>query len=212
MFELQAVQGMDQAVITQGNEVEERLKRIDSHLTIGVFTELAQHLQYVCQHLTPFHTQNYTGVMPQGELSAAVRSRLADFGWHLVNTTGGGGISVSPNNDYIITVATGTEQTGCENGFPYNKSSKGAVWEQASQQKLPNLDTAEFWVLLFYRDSLNGRIQMELSQVAEFQDKHIESFKERILLPTVSINDVSVSRLEPAEVEEITVERRQRHG
>lgn len=127
-------------------------------------------------------------------------------------------ITVSPDGQTAITVATGDDGTGIPDRIPTTQSSKGprtmeAVAANNKQMGLdlvfpdgwipPLYDPAKFgdcatWLLLIHRD--DTAVRAELSHPLGFDDnKRVSGWKERILLPSVDVAPLEELDLEERE-------------
>lgn len=127
-------------------------------------------------------------------------------------------ITVSPDGQVAITVATGDDGTGIADRIPTTQSSKGprtmeAIAANNKQMGFeltfpdgwvpPLYDPAKFgdcttWILLIHRE--DAAVRAELSHPLEFDDnKRVSGWKERILLPSVDTGPLDEVEVEEGE-------------
>lgn len=166
---------------------------------------------------TPLDPRMYPGLTLWAVAVRHLRMGLIPFGWS-ANDDGNYSLTVSPNNEFAIAVATGDEFTGLPDKVPSTRSRKGprtveAVAANNRQLGLdlvfpeglepPVLDPSKFgkcatWLLLMHRE--DDLIRIELSHPLGFdEDQHVTGWKERIILTDIGIGPLDSEQLDEEE-------------
>lgn len=114
----------------------------------------------------------------------------------------------------MIAVMTGDVETGKQLGHPSNQAEKGAVLDLAIQGELFAAEHGiDLWVFLYHveidKNGLAKEIRAEFSRPAQFENKKIIDWHERIILRTIQLGaDTDVEIIENDESIDVPVERR----
>lgn len=149
--------------------------------------------------MTANHPKVAHGIVMWAETVAVLRDQLRPDGW-IKSDKGNYELTVNPTQDLAIVVMTGDDATGRGNATPSNKCSKGASTEDVieinSQLDMfgealivseKTQEQAITWVLLFH--VAMNEVRCELSLPLNMSDGKINDWKERIILPVMSLDD-----------------------
>lgn len=164
---------------------------------------------------TPNHPPTFPGLLAWGETVRALRDRLAPSGWRR-NDAGGLSTIVDAAGQVAIAVATGDEATGDAAFPPSTKYTRGpstqlmiegnqGVLEFMREDPASDAPRRVTWLLLFRR--VENEIRAELSlPVAIGADGRVDAWQERIILPPLRLDAVSLAGIDLDPSPEIIVE------
>lgn len=194
---------METIVHSEQNAVRKRLR--DLGLTVDVFSNAITAGYQAAANCTDLDPKMYSGLTFWAVVIRNLRVALLPSKWE-AKDDGNYSITVSPDERFAITVATGDEATGIADRVPTTQSRKGPRTMEAVAANMKQLgfeltfpdgwipplyDPAKFgdcttWILLIYRDGM--MLRAELSHPLGFDDnKRVSGWRERILLPSVEI-------------------------
>ncbi len=171
---------------------------------------------------TPHHPRNFPALTSWAETMRGLRDLLVvtPFRWSSVEENGQPQVH-NPLGSIALTVAGGDKNTGrLGDAEPRTSSSKGDTTSRAmahnaflfpemeaeAREKLERVRRRQTWFLLIHRDQLAGEMRCELSMpISMSEDRHIDGWKERILLPSTSF-DAALLKGIPDEPLELTEE------
>lgn len=214
-------------VVSDPALVAARLAELDTSLDEALLREVSEHGYRQRVEATPFHATTAAGTYHYHGAVFAIRSMLANRGWHLENLRNCPFI-VSPDRAIAIVVMTGDMDTGRIDGRPTNQAVKGAVLKQAvakNQEQLKLFDAGfvsaalagsreatQLWVLLYHvalGEDGNDEIRIELSLPSRFEKKQIADWHERLILGAIRPDgEVGGLRDAPTGPIDVPVERR----
>jgi len=171
---------------------------------------------------TPHHPRNFPALASWAESMRGLRDLLAvtPFRWSSVEENGQPQVH-NPLGNLALTVAGGDKNTGrLGDAEPRTSSSKGYTTSRAmahnaflfpdmeaeARERIERVRRRQTWFLLIHRDQLAGEMRCELSMpISMSEDRHIDGWRERILLPSTSF-DVALLKGIPDEPLELTEE------
>jgi hypothetical protein len=178
---------------------------------------------------TPNYPRNFPGIAGWAAAVCGLGDELAPTGWRRVEDCGQ---PLIVKGDIALTAASGDENTGrtAESQPLDTKASKGPVTVEAINRNtylfpLMQQDADEkvaqrvaraqnTWVLLMHRDEIAGEVRCELSRpITMDQDRHIDGWSERIILPPIDFEGLEVGKMEDdggSDGGEISIEIRRR--
>lgn len=206
---------MDTIIHSDPLAVARRLR--DLGLTTDILINAVRAAYQAWSNCTDLDPKMYPGLTVWAVAIRHLRMGLLPQQWQ-ARDDGNFSVTVSPDGQVAITVATGDDRTGIADRIPTTQSSKGprtmeAVAANNKQMGLdlvfpdgwipPLYDPAKFgdcatWLLLIHRDDL--AVRAELSHPLGFDDyKRVSGWKERILLPSVDVAPVEEFEFEQLE-------------
>lgn len=162
---------------------------------------------------TPNHPRIFRGMAMWGEAIAVLRDQLRSHGW-FKSDRGNYELVVNEQEGIAIAVATGDEATGVIGATPSNKCPKGQNTVDAidanNQQDmfselLPAIEEVQgltTWVLLMHLSA--DEVRCELSLPSSISNGKINGWKERIILPSMPLDNDSIE-IEVPELPDIEV-------
>lgn len=207
---------MAQLVRADTVEAHDRLSQLG--LTLAVLSEALVQGYLQRARLTSNHPRIFFGYAMWAETVAALRENLRPLGW-FKSDDDNFELTIHGDRALAISVTTGDEATGLAHLEPSNKCPKGINTIDAiaanNQRDMfaeylpPIQETSGFttWVLLFHL--ADGELRSELSQPSEIINGKIKAWKERIVLPAISLNSPDVP-VAPAEAQDVIVDVRRR--
>jgi hypothetical protein len=205
--------------INELDDVKCALHEIDPNLSLELFYDVASASLLLSEESrSRFYSSRAFGTFLQSNFEGLLREKLSSLGWTLQNGKGGAAYIVSPCKNHAIYVLTGTEDVGLIEGNPTNKNNKGSELDKAISDPLKYFQSGTVLHVLLIHYKID-HLSMELSIPNEFEKKHIQSWSQRILLPSyipeMHINSNDVNRKNSAtatNTEEIPVKRRNNAG
>ncbi len=163
---------------------------------------------------TTNHPPLYRGVSAWAETTCALREIVLPLGWKRLDE-GNLPLTANQTETLAITVATGDEDTGKQDGSPCTKSKKGPRTSIAVKQNelartlfgdirlrpedLKKINGRMTWILLFYRDIAASEVRTELSLPTKMNvEDYVDGWVERIILGSMPFGGDSIKT--PAEV------------
>lgn len=192
-------------------DVHSRLAQLG--LTPAVLQESVRQGFLFRSRLTANHPRIFYGIGTWAETIATLRDNLRPDGWFKSDECNYE-LTVNHDNTVAIAVTTGDEGTGLAAWNPSNKCPKGCYTEDAVSanrqldlfaELLPQASheqPAATWVLLVH--ITDKQVRSELSLPMEIISGKIRSWKERIILAPIDLDDDSAV-IVPPDVPEIDV-------
>lgn len=197
-------------VFSELDEIAFRLEQLNvSRETLREAVNQA-HLQRV--RLTPNHPSIFPGLEMWGWMVGSLRNQLRSFGW-LGHERANYPLTVHPELNLAIAVASGDANVGNPFGTPANRSRKGKNTVDAVEQncqldmfvdllpdpeEVPEYANHDTWILLHHTDLSKKEIRMELSRPSGIgKGGKIHSWFERIMLGSIDLDDDLVSVTPP---------------
>lgn len=210
----------ERRVWENSSEVETRLSALG--LNSATLLESAKRGLSAFAACTPHHPRNFPALSSWAEAMRGLRDLLVVTPFRWVSVEDGGQPQVhNPSGSIVLTVAGGDKNTGRIGDLePKTSSSKGYTTSRAmahnaflfpemeaeAQERRDRASMRQTWFLLVHRDFLAGEMRCELSMpISMSEDRHIDGWKERILLPSTSF-DAATLRGIPDEPLELTKE------
>jgi len=150
---------------------------------------------------TSNHPRIARGFFMWAEAVAVLREQLISLGW-VKEDKGNYELSVNQKAGLAIVVTTGDEATGMIGATPSNKCPKGVNTVEAVEinnqldmfsELLPAIEHVQgltTWVLLMYLAA--DELRCELSLPSSMSSGKINGWKERIILPSMPLDDDSI--------------------
>jgi len=195
-----------EVILTDPIDVRRRLA--DLHLTVEILAEAILAGELFRRSCTPNDAPTIPGIGFWGRIVRTLRELLVTSGF-VRSDKGGLPVVVSPDKTFAIAVSTGDEDTGNPNEAASTKYPKGAKTAQAvvrnngtrflfQELELTPEEQAEAtrltWFLLVKREE--KAILSELSLPSGVANGYVSSWSERIILPTIDLDD-DLHRAEP---------------
>jgi hypothetical protein len=170
-------------------------------IPFSALTESAWQGYLARSRTTTNHPRISRGIIMWAETVAVLREQLRPQGW-IKSDNGNYEITVNEENGLAIVVTTGDEATSMVGAIPSNKCPKGVntveVVETNNQQDmfselLPAVKEVQgltTWVLLIHLAA--NEVRCELSLPSSITNGKINGWKERIILPSMPLDDDSV--------------------
>lgn len=183
---------------TEGNALD-RLSQLE--IPMSALTESVRQGYLARSRTTANHPKIFRGMTMWGEAIAVLREQLRSQGW-VKSDKGNYDLVVNEQKRMAISVATGDESTGMFGAIPSNKCPKGPNTAGAIHannqldmfsELLPDVDVVEgltTWVLLMHLAS--KEVRCELSLPSSISNGKINGWKERIILPSMPLDDDSI--------------------
>lgn len=150
---------------------------------------------------TSNHPRIARGIIMWAEVVAVLREQLISHGW-VKEDKGNYELSVNQKAGLAIVVTTGDEATGIIGPTPSNKCPKGVNTAEAVEtnnqldmfsELLPAIEDVQClttWVLLMHLAA--DEVRCELSLPSSISNGKINGWKERIILPSIPLDDDSI--------------------
>ncbi|MBI56867.1 hypothetical protein [Spongiibacter tropicus] len=147
------------------------------------------------------HPRIARGIIMWAETVAVLREQLISYGW-VKEDKGNYELSVNQKAGLAIVVTTGDEATGMAGATPSNKCPKGVNTAEAIEtnnqldlffELLPVIEDVQgftTWVLLMHLAT--DEVRCELSLPFSISNGKINGWRERIILPSMPLDDDSV--------------------
>ena len=147
------------------------------------------------------HPRIARGIIMWAETVAVLREQLISYGW-VKEDKGNYELSVNQKAGLAIVVTTGDEATGMAGATPSNKCPKGVNTAEAIEtnnqldlffELLPVIEDVQgftTWVLLMHLAT--DEVRCELSLPFSISNGKIDGWRERIILPSMPLDDDSV--------------------
>lgn len=186
-------------VLHTQEEVNDRLTQME--IPVGALSEAVWQGYLARTRTTSNHPRIFRGITMWAETVAVLRDQLRSHGWNKLDE-GNYELSVNGSEDLAIVVTTGDEATGVIHASPSNKCPKGINTAEAVEtnnqldlfnELLPDVvDTqgVTTWVLLIHLAA--EELRAELSLPSSISSGKINGWKERIILPSMPLDDDSV--------------------
>jgi hypothetical protein len=197
-----------------------RLKQLG--LTEGVLLLAVEEGQAAWANCTMNHPPLYRGIVAWGEPIRSLRESLIPLGWVRYDECNLP-LILNKEGTLAITVATGDEDTGCEDRNPCTKSSKGPYTQSAITNNalahtlfgdIRKVTARTTWILLFHRDEQTSETRCELSLPFNMNDEgQVDEWLERIILGPIPFGGASVrASSEPPRTPDIEIDVKRRHS
>ena len=189
---------MNNLLHTEGNAVD-RLSELG--IAISVLTESVWQGYLARSRTTANHPRIARGIIMWAETVAVLREQLRPQGW-VKSDKGNYELTVNEKEGLAIVVTTGDEATGIVGATPSNKCPKGVNTAEAVEannqldmfsELLPTIEEVQgptTWVLLMHLAA--NEVRCELSLPSSISSGKINGWKERIILPSVPLDNDSV--------------------
>lgn len=186
---------MNNQLHTEGNAVD-RLSQLG--IPMSALTESVRQGYLARARTTANHPRIFRGMTMWGEAIAVLREQLRSLGW-VKSDKGNYDLVVNEQEGLAISVATGDEATGIAGWTPSNKCPKGPNTADAIHannqldmfsELLPDVEEIQgftTWVLLMHLAA--KEVRCELSLPSSMSNGKINGWKERIILPSVPLDD-----------------------
>lgn len=185
---------------------EEALRRLDTlGLTVEIIQRSIMRAEAEAATSTDFDPPTMAGFTRYGRTVRFLREELVPLGWDYDNPRNLCR-TINPTREFAIVSTSGDEATGDPALTPSTKNPKGYATElavdmndqlafdfgdaDAVEEIAPNVEQLATWFLL-YRVT-EDEIKVELSLPSGFEGNYIVDWRERIILPTFTI-DAEVS-------------------
>lgn len=206
--------------------LEEQLARLG--LTAEVITRAVKSGYIARTSCTANHPVVYPGMVQYGETNRHLRDGLKPLGWSCLNDRNME-LTISPEGGIAVVVAGGNEGVGQVDKKLTTRRRKGATTTQAvdTNRQLPfdflvpdiapivtddGTKVRQTWVLLHFFTRTELRYELALP-VTIGDDGYIETWKERIIFPPVSIDGTDIPIMpEYAEQPDVDVQERSQGG
>lgn len=177
----------------------DRLSQLD--LPFSALTEAVWQGYLARARTTANHPRISRGIIMWAEVVAVLREQLRAEGW-IKSDKGNYELVVNQQDGTAIVVTTGDDATGMVGATPSNKCPKGIntceAVEANNQQDmfselLPSIEKVEdltTWVLLIHL--AQNEVRSELSLPSNISNGKINAWKERIILPSMPLDDDSI--------------------
>lgn len=188
-----------QSLIHTEEKAVDRLSQLG--IPLSVLTESVWQGYLARARTTANHPRIARGIIMWAETVAVLREQLRPKGW-IKSDKGNYELAVNEKESLAIVVTTGDDATGMIGATPSNKCPKGINTAEAveanNQQDLfsellpavediPGLTT---WVLLIHLAA--SEVRCELSLPSSISNGKINGWKERVILPSIPLDDDSV--------------------
>lgn len=192
---------MNEQLHTEKNALD-RLSQLG--IPMAALTESVLQGYLARSRTTSNHPRIARGIIMWAEAVAVLREQLIPHGW-VKEDKGNYELSVNKKAGLAIVVTTGDEATGIIGATPSNKCPKGVNTAEAVEANnqldmfsdlLPAIDDAQgltTWVLLIHLAT--DEMRCELSLPSSISNGKISGWKERIILPSMPLDD------DPSEIE-----------
>lgn len=190
---------VEPAVHVASSDVRTRLA--DLGLNEGPLLHAARRWHLAWSSFTSNHPPAGIGIASWTEGFGALREQLVSLGWERSDKCSYS-LVVSPNGSIAINLAAGDAGTGRPECTPSNKARRGASTAEAisvNQQQLefdlpvpdvPHVRGEEgpmTWFLLLFRSETD--VRGELSLPADISDGRVTRWQERIILPSIPLDE-----------------------
>lgn len=150
---------------------------------------------------TANHPRIARGIIMWAETVASLREQLRPEGW-VKSDKGNYELAVNEKEGLAVVVTTGDEATGMVGATPSNKCPKGVNTAEAVEannqldmfsELLPAIEETQglaTWVLLMHLAA--SEVRCELSLPSSISNGKINGWKERIILPSMPLDDDSI--------------------
>lgn len=199
-------------VVTEPDQVSARLAEIGG-LTISLLLDVVMQGEMARDNCTANYPVTAGGTFAYHERVRALRDRLLLDGW-TKKFFGGSELTITPDGEHAVIVASGDDNTGSESDDPKTRSPKGtrvqeaAAANEAQTEMFPDLARAEramiearekwpatyTWILLVRRD--DEKVDSELSMPTGIDEgRRPAIWAERLILPSFDMGDGDGLRL-----------------
>lgn len=212
-MELTSLNARFAKVIVEADSVATRLAELDPTLSEELLLEANMRGLDARMEATPAHSRTFAGTTHWHNCVAALRTELQLHGWQ-IHDLKNCPFTLSPDRRIMLAVMTGDVETGKQLGHPSNQAEKGYVLDLAIQGELfATEDGIDLWIFLYHveidKNGLAKEIRAELSRPAQFENKKIIDWHERIILRAIQLGpEVEIDVIENAETIDVAVERR----
>ncbi|MCZ0926349.1 hypothetical protein L0636_00415 [Halomonas janggokensis] len=179
-------------------------------LDIDDIIDLSSVLVRVDEEVTENHPKSALGTRYWHECVAVLREKLLARGWQLEDAHNQPRVALEYGNGAKLTlIACGGDVNTGTNKMPKTRNSKGSQTQAAVnsnayqhslelENTLPSVSASQetfegCWFFLVYHDSSLNEIRMEISKPLEFSLGRITNWSNRIILPSVKLDNYSVN-------------------
>lgn len=193
-------------VVVRPDEVAARLAEIGG-LTHDVLVEAALLGEQARRNCTMNHPVTAPGMMAYFERVRALRDQLLLRGW-TAKCAGGSELTISPDGQHAVVVASGDENTGSLSLDPKTKCAKGIRMEEAADRNEAQLtlfaalglqearavlalkdENPACFTWIFLVGSEDDKLTLELSlPVGLGEDGRAEAWSERVILTSIPLD------------------------
>lgn len=188
---------------TVAADAEQCLEALSPDLSVGLIHDIVMMAYSHVEDLTRFAPSNSKGVELHLRATEYLRERLSNVGWYVDNSENVSSIVSAGGNLRIAYSTAGGPDTGVITGPPtLSERGRGTLrlagckrvetlpipgLEEFASRSIVKLDNAAFWYLLMHIDESSEEIRMELSEPAFYSDGSQLGWKNRIMLPPISL-------------------------
>lgn len=191
-------------VRAEAESVSERLAELD--LSVALLHDVGRSWMLAFKNCSLNHPKTFPGFYAWGEAVCALRDRLVPQDWERSDGRNYP-LTVHPSGNHCIAITTGDEGTGDPNETPSNRVPKGPrtadvvavnsgqadlfpddpILALASAIEHAEKDRTTF-IFLIHLDLMGRELRMELSIPVSIVEGRIDSWQERILLPSLPLD------------------------